>query len=202
MLPPFYQAHLQQYLSSRHYLLVNLLVLLLQWHKQVRLERLAMNLPLPIQFEGRRCCLQRLLASPQLCIDTLWLPLVSYLLFRCFRGGQTLCLALDRTQWRGVNVLIASVIYWGRALPLYWQFLPHSGSSGLPQQQAVARPLLALLKPYQVVVLGDREFCSVHLAQWLRQEQLSFCLRLRANEYVQAENGPFQQLQHLGLKPG
>lgn len=202
MLPPFYQAHLQQCLTSRHYLLVNLLVLLLQWHKQVRLERLAANLPLPIQFEGRRRCLQRLLASSQLCIDTLWLPLVSYLLSRCFQTGQTLCLALDRTQWRGVNVLMASVIYRGRALPLYWQFLPHSGSSGLPQQQAVLRPLLVLLKPYQVVVLGDREFCSVHLAQWLRQEQLSFCLRLRANEYVQAENGPFQQLQQLGLKPG
>lgn len=101
MLPPFYQAHLQQCLTSRHYLLVNLLVLLLQWHKQVRLERLAANLPLPIQFEGRRRCLQRLLASPQLCIDTLWLPLVSYLLSRCFQTGQTLCLALDRTQWRG-----------------------------------------------------------------------------------------------------
>lgn len=202
MLPPFYQAHLQQCLTSRHYLLVNLLVLLLQWHKQVRLERLAANLPLPIQFEGRRRCLQRLFASPQLCIDTLWLPLVSYLLSRCFRTGQTLCLALDRTQWRGVNVLMASVIYRGRALPLYWQFLTHSGSSGLPQQQAVLRPLLAPLKPYQVIVLGDREFCSVHLAQWLRQEQLSFCLRLRANEYVQAENGPFQQLQQLGLKPG
>jgi hypothetical protein len=66
MLPPFYQAHLQQCLSSRHYLLVNLLVLLLQWHKQVRLERLAANLPLPIQFEGRRRCLQRLFSSPQL----------------------------------------------------------------------------------------------------------------------------------------
>jgi hypothetical protein len=55
---------------------VNLLVLLLQWHQQVRLERLAANLPLPIQFEGRRRCLQRLFSSPQLHIDTLWLPLV------------------------------------------------------------------------------------------------------------------------------
>ncbi|HEY9861258.1 MAG TPA: IS4 family transposase, partial [Candidatus Obscuribacterales bacterium] len=118
MLPPFYQAHLQQCLSPRHYLLVNLLVLLLQWHKQVRLERLAATLPLPIQFEGRRRCLQRLLASAQLHIDTLWLPLVGYLLSCQFRVGQTLYLALDRTQWQGVNVLMVSVIYRGRALPL------------------------------------------------------------------------------------
>ena len=154
MLPPFYQAHLQQCLSPRHYLLINLLVLLLQWHKQVRLERLAANLPLPIQFEGRRRCLQRLFSSPQLDIDTLWLPLVGCLLSHQFQVGQSLYLVLDRTQWQGVNVLMASVIYRGRALPLYWQFLSHSGSSGLVQQQAVLRPLLALLKPYQVVVLG------------------------------------------------
>jgi hypothetical protein len=202
MLPPFYQAHLQQCLTSRHYLLINLLVLLLQWHKQVRLERLAATLPLPIQFEGRRRCLQRLFSSPQLHIDTLWLPLVSYLLSRQFRVGQALYVVLDRTQWQGVNVLMVSVIYRGRALPLYWQFLAHSGSSGLAQQQAVLRPLLALLKPYQVVVLGDREFCSVHLAQWLCQEQLSFCLRLRCNEYVQDGNDSAQQLQDLGLKLG
>jgi hypothetical protein len=202
MLPPFYQAHLQQCLSSRHYLLINLLVLLLQWHKQVRLERLAANLPLPIQFEGRRRCLQRFLANHQLSIDRLWLPLVNYLLSRCFREGQMLYLALDRTQWHGVNVLMASAIYRGRALPLYWQFLTHSGSSGLTQQQAVLRPLLTLLKPYQVIVLGDREFCSVHLAQWLRQEELSFCLRLRCNEYVGDENDSPRQLQDLGLKPG
>jgi hypothetical protein len=201
MLHPFYQAHLQQCLSPRHYLLVNLLVWLLQWHKQVRLERLAATLPLPIQFEGRRRCLQRLFSSPQLHLDTLWLPLVGYLLSCQFRVGQTLYLALDRTQWQGVNVLMVSVIYRGRALPLYWQFLSHSGSSGLVQQQAVLRPLLGLLKPYQVVVLGDREFCSVHLGQWLCQEQLSFCLRLRCNEYVQDGNDSAQQLQDLELKP-
>ena len=202
MLPLFYQAHLQQCLSPRHYLLVNLLVLLLQWHKQARLERLAANLPLPIQFEGRRRCLQRLLSSPQLHINILWLPLVGYLLSRQFRVGQVLYLALGRTQWQEVNVLMASVIYRGRALPLYWQFLSHSGSSGLVQQQAVLRPLLALLKPDQVVVLGDREFCSVQLAQWLCQEQLSFCLRLRCNEYVQDGTGSVEQLQNVGLKPG
>ena len=42
----------------------------------------------------------------------------------------------------------------------------------------------------------------MHLAQWLGQEQLSFCLRLRCNEYVQDETGLVEPLQHLGLKPG
>ena len=54
MLPQFYQVHLKSQLSKNQYILLNLLIELLQSQKQVRLERLAANLPLPIQFESRR----------------------------------------------------------------------------------------------------------------------------------------------------
>ncbi|CAA9560762.1 hypothetical protein AVDCRST_MAG81-592 [uncultured Synechococcales cyanobacterium] len=43
MLPRFYQAHLQTQLSPSQYVLLNILIELLQWQKQVRLERLASN---------------------------------------------------------------------------------------------------------------------------------------------------------------
>lgn len=52
MLPLFYQAHLQKQLSANQYILLNLLVELLQGQKQLRIERLAANLPLPILFEA------------------------------------------------------------------------------------------------------------------------------------------------------
>lgn len=49
MLPRFYQTHLRSSLSPNQYVLLNLLIELLQLQKQVRIERLAANLPLPIQ---------------------------------------------------------------------------------------------------------------------------------------------------------
>ena len=55
---------------------------------------------------------------------------------------------------------------------------------------------------YKVVVLGDREFCSVKLANWLLEEQVQFCLRLKKNEYIQFQDENWQELDSLGLKPG
>ena len=46
-----------------------------------------------------------------------------------------------------------------------------------------------------------REFCSVQLANWLREQQVQFCLRLKKNEFIQAESGIWQDLNSLGLKP-
>ena len=54
MLPRFYQTHQFSYMSANQYVLLNLLIELLQSQKQVRIERLAANLLIPIQFESRR----------------------------------------------------------------------------------------------------------------------------------------------------
>ncbi len=51
-------------------------------------------------------------------------------------------------------------------------------------------------------MLGDREFCSIKLANWLREEGLMFCLRLKKNEFIEVENGIMAELNNLGLKPG
>jgi hypothetical protein len=58
------------------------------------------------------------------------------------------------------------------------------------------------LKNYKVTVLGDREFCSIELGQWLDKQGLSICLRLRCNEYIRHQKEFSQQLKQLGLKPG
>ncbi|NEO24926.1 MAG: transposase [Moorea sp. SIO4A5] len=51
-----------------------------------------------------------------------------------------------------------------------------------------------LFKNYQPLVLGDREFCYVKLADWLRNKSLQFCLRLRKDEFVELENGIWREL--------
>lgn len=70
------------------------------------------------------------------------------------------------------------------------------------EQKALFTSVLLLLKDYQITVLGDREFCSIELGQWLDQQGLSICLRLRRNEYIRCSNNFTQQLKLLGLKPG
>ena len=61
MLPQFYQTQLQNRLNPTQYLTLQLLVGLLQFHKQVRIERLAALFPQPILYESRRRNIQRFL---------------------------------------------------------------------------------------------------------------------------------------------
>lgn len=61
MLPSFYQACLQAHLTPAQYLTLELLILLLQTQRNVKLERLATLFPQPIQFESCRRSLQRAL---------------------------------------------------------------------------------------------------------------------------------------------
>jgi hypothetical protein len=52
MLPEFYLTYLDSQLSASQLLTLEMLVWLLQFHKQVRIERLASCLPLPILYES------------------------------------------------------------------------------------------------------------------------------------------------------
>lgn len=110
MLSKFYQTHLQKQLNTNQYILLNLLVELLQSQKQVRLERLAANLPLPILFESRRRQLQRFLISLKLTITSVWFALINYLLTNYFSTSKKLTIIVDRTQWRSVNLLMVSLV--------------------------------------------------------------------------------------------
>lgn len=155
MLPSFYQTFLEKYLNHSQLITVKLLVWLLQNQKQVRLERLAAMLPLPIQQNSRRRHLQRFLTLNALSVVLLWFPLMEEIINQHFKVGSQLILAMDRTQWKENNVLMVSVIYQKRAWPIFWCLLEKDGSSNLQEQQKVLRPVIRLLKSYKLVIIGD-----------------------------------------------
>lgn len=201
-LPRFYQTHFQSQLTRAQFLILEILINLLQSQKQVRLERLARVFPYPITLDSRRRKLQRFLDIPQLSIQTIWFPIITYWLNTYCNPTQVIYITIDRTQWGCINLLMVSLIWDKRALPLYWQLLPKLGSSDLSQQKAAIREVLPLFKGYKVVVLGDREFCCVDLGNWLREQRVYFCLRLKRSEFIQIEGEIWVQLNSLGLAPG
>lgn len=202
ILPEFYYSCLRDYLSESQLLTLEILVWLLQVHKQVRLERLAACFPLPIIYESRRRHLQRFLILSSLSIPLVWFPLIKYILKTQVPLRSRVVLPLDRTQWETNNLLMISVIWKKRAFPVYWQFLDKVGSSNLHEQIAVIRPVIKLLKGYEVVIIGDREFRSVELACWLKTKKVKFALRQKQDTYIRQKTGNFKLLRELGLTPG
>jgi hypothetical protein len=76
-------------------------------------------------------------------------------------ANQTSQTGIDRTQWQARNLFVVSVVWDKRAIPVYWQLLSKIGSSNLAEQKALLRPVLRLLKNYQIILVADREFHSI-----------------------------------------
>jgi hypothetical protein len=202
MVPLFYQTFLEKYLNPAQLITLKMLVWLLQTQKQVRLERLAATLPLPIQQNSRRRHLQRFLTLDALSVVLLWFPIVEEILTRHSKTGARLVIALDRTQWKENNVLMVSAIYQKRALPIFWVLLAKDGSSNLAEQQKALRPVIRLLKKYKLVIIGDREFHSIELASWLHQKNVSFVLRQKQDTTFRQKGQKFQSLSSIPIHPG
>jgi hypothetical protein len=157
MLPLFYHSILEKYLTPAQLLTLQMLVWLLQSQKQVRIERLAATLQLPILQSSRRRHIQRFLQIKALSILVLWFPIVKEAISRQLKAGSQLIIALDRTQWKEYNVLMVSAIVQKRAFPIFWTLLDKQGASNLAEQQQVLRPVIRLLKKYKLIIIGDRE---------------------------------------------
>jgi hypothetical protein len=180
---------------TSQYLTVQLLVLLLQSHRQVSLARLASVFPQPIRYESRIRNLQRFLILPQFCLKAVWFPIVKDWLAQDFKvrhrnraqrralkklshpKSGALIVAIDRTQWRERDLFMVSIVWDKHAFPLYWEILDKRGNSDLSTQKRLLKIALKLLKPYPVVVLGNREFHSPKLSAWLDERGISFAFR-------------------------
>jgi hypothetical protein len=80
--------------------------------------------------------------------------------------------------------------------------LDKKGNSNIAEQRRLLKSTLRLLKGYQVVVIGDREFGNINLADWLSKQGCQYVLKTKSNKYIQSEGEDYQQLISLGLKPG
>ena len=204
MISELYQKVLENELGRARYPLLLMIVGTLQILKQAKLEILAEALPIPILFESRRKKLKRFLKLEILNIEKIWFLCLKEMLKQQerFTIKGLVYIAIDRTSWGAINILMVSLIYDKRAIPIYWEILDKKGSSNLEEQQRVLGKILTVLSGHKIVVLGDREFCSVSLGKWLQKQSLYFCLRQKKSTNVKTKEGIYQEMRELGLSPG
>jgi hypothetical protein len=202
----FYEDYFIKYFTEAQLQTLKILLWLLSVHKQVRIERLAACFPLPVLYESRRKHIQRFLMLPSFSLSLLWFPLIKSIIYKEFKVGSRLIITLDRTQWKDKNVFLIAVIWKKHALPIYWHLLDKRGASNLAEQKALIRPVLRLLKSYQLVLVGDREFHSVKLADWLqnkgKRQPIFFTFRQKQGTNYKKTGQDFQSFSDLGLAPG
>ena len=103
---------------------------------------------------------------------------------------------------------MVSVIWCHHALPIYWNVLEKKGASNLGEQKAVIRPVLKLLNNYKIILIGDREFHRVKLADWIEKEkkrtkqEIYLAFRQKQGTYFQKRGNNYQKLSEIEIIPG
>jgi hypothetical protein len=202
ILPEFYETNLRRELGRAEYLLLKILINLLQSIKTVIIEALATALPIPILFESRRKKIQRFLSLNYINVEEIWFPIIKSWLEIYFPLNEVIYVVIDRTNWGRINLLMISVVWDKRSIPIYFELLNKLGSSNFDEQKDVFNKALPLFNNYKIVVLGDREFCSIKLANWLTKRKIYFCLRLKKDAFIEIEPEIWLQLKDSGLAPG
>lgn len=110
--------------------------------KQVRIERLAATLPLPILENSRSRHIQRFLSLSKFSVLALWFLIIKQVISRQIKPESQLIIAVDRTQWKENNVLMVSAINQKRAFPIFWMLLDKKEACNFTEQKQVSRPVI------------------------------------------------------------
>jgi len=152
--------------------------------KDVCLDRLGLNLPHEAKPESVgqqfRRWLKNKAINPRLIYDPVARQIVKNM--RCRR----LRIQIDRVQIkRRQNVLMMSVYYRKRAIPLVWKCLPYgNGHSRLDHWQELLDYLASIVDDdHQIVILADREFGSVDRLRYVEQKEWYYAIRVKEGTY-------------------
>jgi len=152
--------------------------------RDVRLSRIAENVPLDSQEESIAQRFRRWLKNPVVDERAIYDPVVKDLL-NSLRHTR-LRIQVDRTLVDDrFNVLMVTLYYRKRALPVVWQVLDHPGNSRFTDWVGILSHLDHLLpEDATVMILADREFGQLDMMRVLRFYEWDFCLRVKGNYHV------------------
>ena len=95
-------------------------------------------------------------------------------------------LAIDRTNWKfgekAINILMLSVQWNGKAIPLFWQLLDKEGNSNQEERIDLLQLFLDTFGEQAIDNLtADREFIGHKWFQWLIEKEIPFDIRIKSN---------------------
>jgi len=149
-----------------------------------QLAKIARAMPLDTTARAKEQRLRRLLDNERLTQADHYHPLVKQALHGL--AHQRVRLLIDRVLMSDQhNILVVSVGFRRRSIPLVWKALSHRGSSNLTDQQGLIEAAVALLPAdVRISVHGDSEFRSQELFGWLRTHRYDAMLGVDGRVWV------------------
>lgn len=117
-------------------------------------------------------------------------------------------LTLDRTNWKfgskEINFLTVAFVFKSASIPIFWKLLDHKGNSDTAQRIEILSKVLEILGERKIhCLLADREFIGEDWFNWLKDNDIPLCIRIRNTHKIRHKNGGLVQIKFLcnDLKP-
>lgn len=187
--------------------ITNLVLLMMGLYegRSVHLTRIASRLPSAARKLSTVERLRRFLSNAAIGVQEVYDPIAQELLHRAATSGQ-IRLVIDSSRVGfGHRLLMVTLCYRRRTLPLVWTWIPHKqGHSQTRTQLALLREVKAWLPcTVKVVLLGDSEFGRTLLLEELDVWGWQYVLRQSGHNLVwlKAEHG-WRSLDSLAVRGG
>ena len=157
-----------------------------------QMGKIARAMPSEMDESSKEQRLRRFLDNDLITQATHYQPLVRQALGGLV--GQRVNLLMDRVLISDShNILVVSVGFRRRSIPLVWLKYDHRGSSNVFDQKALIEEAAKLLpERVRISVHGDSEFRSTELFTWLRERDYDAMLGVDGRTYVYNSNEPFE----------
>jgi hypothetical protein len=110
-------------------------------------------------------------------------PYAQEILVKLLDSGETIVLIMDQSHInKTFEMLMISVRFNNRALPLGWIIKETQGSIGFEEQAKVLNQVLKWVpESAKVVLMGDRAYGTAALIEWCQAQKWDYRLRLKGN---------------------
>ena len=180
-----------------------LVTLALAFSPNCHLATLATLLPVPGQRENLIQRIRRWLANQRVTQQHCYMPLVDQLFAQW--SGAEVGLVMDRTDIEDQrSILMLSVAFRHRALPLAWRVLPFGGTSAKTQIALLkqVQPYLPDSEQVRITLYGDCEFRAVEVQQYCRDHHWHWQLGLKSDILFRQGSTDWQPLRTIGVTQG
>jgi hypothetical protein len=146
---------------------------------------------------------RRWLANETIDVHALYGPLMQQALVGWV--NKTLSGALDTSMlWDTSCMVLLSVIYRGRAVPLVWMVIEHGSATVASDVYKALLDRAAMLLPFacRVVFVADRGFADTKLMRRLKQMGWHFRIRIKENCWIDHRGQKRFQVRDISLVPG
>jgi len=174
----------------------------LQLARTTQLSQVARWVRKETQRDSREQFLKRFLLSPYFNQEAAYYPLVTAALSRY--KAPVWHLILDRTNLdkHRLDLLMISLAFRKRALPLGWEVRPFGGTGSETQIRLLDRITSLIPAQQRVIVHGDTEFGSVSMMRYIcTHPGWDFILAQKKKTYFQTGSGDWIYLADLPVKP-